>query len=309
MPDTDIVVPNTLQADIQEFTSRYYQQITNAYETRDSSIGWLGPVIDWTEDVSEERGWEYLDSGGARLVIKIPTTACNAYSGPPLVVKVPIYRDHPEDGRYQNACEANLWSEAPAELRPYLVPVLASGHLYRWLLMPYADAESADQEMVEPRSRELVHKQGIATNEVVAAQNWGVWNGEPRLIDYGHNISPYVLDEAAQVSVEAYAPEIPESYENNEDDEGGSGENDEAEEHEEVRDAPEAEQVVLDGSGLLLAQKRKMRGKIAGRIAVAGQVLDIESIEIRVVSTIPSTNSAFGADETSVTDETQIRFD
>lgn len=310
MPDPNIIVPDTLLADVEEFASRYYLMVTDTHESRESSIGWLGPVIEWTEETAKEYGWEYLDDGGARFIVKIPSTACAAFDGPPLVLKLPIYRDDPRDGRYQNVCEANLWAEAPDELRPYLVPVLASGQLYRWLLMPYAETGPVDRELIEQRSQELVHDLGIPTNEVVAAQNWGVWNGEPRLIDYGHEVSQFVLDDGVQVSVEDYAPEIPASYEDDETDDGDvDGEDSDGESQEETVDGPDAEQVVLNGTGLLPAEKREIRGTVAGYAASAGETIEVDEFNIEVVETIPSTDSAFGVDVTLITDETRIRFD
>jgi len=39
MPDTNIIVPDTLLADVEEFASRYYPMVTDTYESRESSIG------------------------------------------------------------------------------------------------------------------------------------------------------------------------------------------------------------------------------------------------------------------------------
>jgi len=313
MPDTDITIPDTLRADVDEFSSRYWAYITDEYESRDSQMGWLRPVMDWTEETAEEYGWEYLDDGGARFVIKIPAAACDAYDGPPLVLKIPIYRGHARDGRYQNAYEANLWVEAPDELRPYLVPVVASGHLYRWVLMPYADTAAADEELIDQRSQEVVHEQEILSNEVVAAQNWGVWDGEPRLVDYGHETSQYVLDDADLVEVEEYAPEIPASYEDAETDDCDGDDAAAVEDGEDVQedvvDGPDAEQVVLDGEGLLPAEKHEIRGQVPGHGAAAGEPVEIDDFEIEVVATTPSTESAFGVDVTRITEETRIRFE
>jgi hypothetical protein len=151
---------------------------------------------------------------------------------------------------------------------------------------------------------------GIATNEVVAAQNWGVWNGEPRLIDYGHEVSQFVLDDGVQVSVEDYAPEIPASYEDDETDDGDvDGEDSDKQSQEETVDGPDAEQVVLDGTDLLPAEKREIRGKAAGHAASAGGAMGVDDFDIEVVETIPSTDSAFGVDVTLITKETRIRFD
>lgn len=311
MPVTDITIPDSLQTEVEEFASRYYSMVKETYESRDSSMGWLRPVITWTEETAEEHGWEYLDDGGARLVIKIPPMACAPYDGAPLVLKLPIYRDDPRDGRYQNACEVNLWAEASNELRPYLLPVLASGQLYRWLLMPCADTESVDRDLISQRSQELVHEQDILSNEVVAAQNWGVWEGEPRLIDYGHEISQFVLDDVDQVAVEEYAPEIPASYDDLDtgDDDDVDNEVDREEARDETVDGPDAEQVVLDGNGLLPAEKNETRGQVAEQGAVAGETVEVDVGEIMVVATTPSTGSAFSVDETLITDETRIRFD
>lgn len=310
MPVTDITIPDSLQTEVEEFASRYYSMVKETYESRDSSMRWLRPVITWTKETAEEHGWEYLDDGGARLVIKIPLTACAPYDGAPLVLKLPIYRDDPRDGRYQNACEENLWAEASNELRPYLVPVLASGQLYRWLLMPYADTERVDRDLISKRSQELVHEQGILSNEVVAAQNWGIWEGEPRLIDYGHEISQFVLDDVDQVTVKEYAPDIPASYhdlDSNDDD--VDNEADREETQDETVDGPDAEQVVLEGEGLLPAEKNEIRGQVADQGAVAGEAVETDNGEIMVVATTPSTGSAFSVNETLITDKTRIRFD
>lgn len=307
MPVTDITIPDSLQTEVEEFASRYYSIVKETYESRDSSMGWLRPVITWAEETAEEHGWEYLDDGGARLVIRIPPTACASYDGTPLVLKLPIYRDDPRDGRYQNACEVNLWAEASNELRPYLVPVLASGQLYRWLLMPCADTEEVDRDMISQRSQELVHEQEVLSNEVVAAQNWGIWEGEPRLIDYGHEISQFVLDDVDQVTVEEYAPEIPASYDDLDTDDGGDV--DDEVDGKETVDGPDAEQVVLDGEGLLPAEKNEIRRQVADQGAVAGEAVEVNVGEIMVMATTPSTGSAFSVDETLITDETRLRFD
>lgn len=308
MSDTNLTIPDTLRGDIEEFSSRYYPMITETWESRDSSIGWLVPAIEWLEETAEEYGWEYLDDGGARFVVEIPPSACGAYDGTALVLKLPIYRADPRDGRYQNAWEARLWEEVPDELRPYLVPVLASGDLYRWVLMPFAETEQVDEELIESRRQELVHEQGIATNEVVAAQNWGVWGGEPRLLDYGHETAQLVLDDEDYVAVEEYAPEIPASYENLESEDDEDRMEDEGDE-DEVPDGPVAAKVVLDGTDLLPAEKQEIRGNVDGRAAVAGDVLEVEDWKIDVVATEPSTGTAFGQDVVVVTENTRIRFD
>ena len=307
MSDTDITISDTLRADIEEFSSRYYPMITETWESRDSSIGWLVPAIEWLEETVEEYGWEYLDKGGARFVVKIPPSACDAYDGPALVLKLPIYRAASRDGRYQNAWEARLWEEASDELRPYLVPVLASGGLYRWVLMPFAETAQVDAELIESRRKELVHEQGIATNEVMAAQNWGVWDGESQLLDYGHETAQLVLDDEDHVAVEEYAPEIPASYENLESEDDGDRMEDEVDE--EVPDGPVATRVVLNGTDLLPAEKQEIRGNVDGRSAVAGDVVEVEGWEIDVAATEPSTATAFGEDVVVVTEDTRIRFD
>ena len=308
MSDTDITIPATLRADIEEFSSRYYPMITETWESRDSGIGWLAPAIDWLEEKVGESGWEYLDNGGARFVVKIPPSACDAYDGPALVLKLPIYRADSRDGRYQNAWEARLWEEAPDELRPYLVPLLASGDLYRWVLMPFAETAQVDAELIESRRQELVREQGIATNEVVAAQNWGVWDGEPRLLDYGHETAQLVLDDEDHVEIEEYAPEIPASYEDLESEDGGDEIEDE--EHEDaVPDGPVAAKVVLGGADLLPAEKQAIRGSVDGRAAVAGGVVEGEDWEIDVLATEPTTGTAFGEDLVVMTEDTRIQFD
>ncbi|WP_411967859.1 hypothetical protein [Haloferax sp. YSSS75] len=303
MPGTNFTILDTLRADIEEFSSRYYPMITETWESRDSSFGWLAPAIEWLEETVEEYGWEYLDDGGARFVVKIPPSACDAYDGPALVLKLPIYRADSRDGRYQNAWEARLWEEALDELRPYLVPVLASGDLYRWVLMPFAETAQVDSELIESRCQELVNEQGIATNEVVAAQNWGFWDGEPRLLDYGHETAQLMLDDEDHVAVEEYAPEIPASYENLDSEDVGD------EEEDEVADGPVAAKVVLDGTDLLPAEKQEIRGNVDGRAAVAGELMEVEDWEINVVATEPSTGTALGEDVVVVTEDTHIRFD
>jgi hypothetical protein len=308
MSDTDITIPATLQADIEEFSSRYYPMIVETWESRDSGIGWLAPAIDWLEETVGKSGWEYLDNGGTRFVVKIPPSACDAYDGPALVLKLPIYRADSRDGRYQNAWEARLWEEAPDELRPYLVPLLASGDLYRWVLMPFAETAQVDVELIESRRQELVREQGIATNEVVAAQNWGVWDGEPRLLDYGHETAQLVLDDEDHVEIEEYAPEIPASYEDLESEDGGDEIEDE--EHEDaVPDGPVAAKVVLGGADLLPAEKQAIRGSVDGRAAVAGGVVEGEDWEIDVLATEPTTGTAFGEDLVVMTEDTRIQFD
>jgi hypothetical protein len=174
--------------------------------------------------------------------------------------------------------------------------------------MPFAETAQVDVELIESRRQELVREQGIATNEVVAAQNWGLWDGVPRLLDYGHETAQLVLDDEDYVAVKEYAPEIPASYENLESENDGDEMEDE-EDEDGVPDGPVATKVVLDGTGLLPAEKQEIRGDVDGRAAVAGDVVEVDDWKIDVMATEPSTGTAFGEDVVVVGEETRIRFD
>jgi len=122
-------------------------------------------------------GAQWIGAGGTREVYRIGD----------YVVKLARTEDYTE----VNAQEAKTWREAPAEVRRYLVPVLAVDETSfggpRWLIMPHAP-----QKVPETSALGLCWALRRRFPEVFYdcehTDNWRYYQGHARLIDYPEDL-------------------------------------------------------------------------------------------------------------------------
>lgn len=86
-------------------------------------------------------------------------------------------------GAYESMRELTYWRTLPAAVRRYLVPILDHGDDFRWLLMPWAEADLTSAEILELWS--ALCDAGYAFEDANWAHNLGRVDGRPVVLDYG----------------------------------------------------------------------------------------------------------------------------
>lgn len=115
-------------------------------------------------------GFTFVGGGGTRMV----------YRYGDYVVKLP------REGRQHlqfNQQEAETWRDAPAEVRRYLVPVLAADDDGHWLIMPYAPNVVPRYEALK-LCDQLGARFPLVFTDCGHLENWRYYQGHARLIDY-----------------------------------------------------------------------------------------------------------------------------
>lgn len=146
--------------------------------------------VEQVRETAENDGFEFAGRSENRLVMKIPEDQLPDRDEP-MVVKLPRRRQGYAGGIKQNVEEIDIYRNAPDWLLEYITPIEAAHEDGYWLMMPYAP--EPDSEEIEERKWEL-RKEGIVTNEIMVSQNWGRWNGDVYVTDYGLYVSDFVTD-------------------------------------------------------------------------------------------------------------------
>ena len=111
--------------------------------SREWASGDRNLVDDDLEAFAAENDLEFLGSGAARAVFRVPEGALKIeYGWPPFT---------------DNALEAKVWASAPAALARHLVPVLAHAYNHGWLLMTEVEVGGE----VSPEGREVLDACGL----------------------------------------------------------------------------------------------------------------------------------------------------
>ena len=174
------------------------------------TLNYLGEELYWSDEDyyeavetirrrAEAEGFEHIETGQNRLILKIPADRLDRYDEP-LVAKLPRQYGSP-DGLKQNIEEIDLWENAPGWFREFLIPVESAHPRGYWLVMRYAP-EVQGRDEIEERRRYL-HSCNLRSNEL-APQNWGRWRGDVYLIDYGLDIAHQFSDVEVRNWVDIY---------------------------------------------------------------------------------------------------------
>lgn len=131
-----------------------------------------------------EDEWSRLEAVGrgvGRTVLKLDVDEF----GCDVVVKFAHNRLKRKGGIDQNQYESFMWSEASVDEKKFLAPVFDSNNRGLWLVMQYAESvpESLDLEQKRDKMYEIFGKRVDST---FRRRNFGVINGDIKLIDYGY---------------------------------------------------------------------------------------------------------------------------
>lgn len=179
-------------------------------------------------DALDELGEQYesLGSGGGRSIFRLPSETVTTEKE--YVVKIAGPRSSNTDdeipvssGFVQNWREILVSRYAP--MKEYIVPVVDWSPLGLWIVMPFAEQEGTkyDGERIDERAEEIEALQGIEPRmygytssrpDIYWAENWGAYQGEYRLLDYGglhlcHEVD-HLDDEIEFTDPAANQPEI-----------------------------------------------------------------------------------------------------
>lgn len=132
----------------------------------------------------ESRGLRYLGHGSHRIVFAVPEGV--------LKIEDPAWMPA-QDAVPSNTVEARVWRDAPASIRPHLVPVLASSADGAWLLMEYA------VPMVDPSKRDLGYDAAPDVDRALSSCGLADLHNhnlsrDGRILDYGTIVDPALWD-------------------------------------------------------------------------------------------------------------------
>lgn len=137
------------------------------------------------QEVSEKRSYlEPVGRGEGRTVLKLNTDSFQT----DVVVKFAHSRSERRGGVDQNQYEAFLWNEASREERKLLAPVLRSHERGLWLVMSYANPVPEGFNL-EPKKDEIYEIFGKRVDSTFRRRNFGIIDGEVKLIDYGYTMN------------------------------------------------------------------------------------------------------------------------
>ena len=231
---------------------------------------------------AEAHGFEHIETGQNRLVLKIPTDQLDNYDEP-LVAKLPRQYGSP-DGLKQNIEEIDLWENAPEWFREFLIPVRSAHPRGYWLVMQYAPEVEGNDE-IEERQREL-HAHNLRSNEL-GPQNWGRWHGDVYLIDYGldiaHRFSDIEVRNWVDIFDEDHRTRHPEEY----NEEGG--ENRDSENKDLSDEDHEPAVVVYASADVGPHRKSCLRSGLLGKSVESGETIEVELSEGTVLVEIEGT--------------------
>lgn len=288
MPGIDGGLSQDLRGTLNSLAIDLYWSDLDYYEARE--------VV---SDRLTELGFEIVGVSENRIVIDIPEDRLPDHDER-LVAKLP-QRKRGGGGVRQNIEETDLYLNGPDWLREYLIPIEAAHRRGYWLLEPYAPEPGEDE--IEKRKRVLLDR-GIGTMEIKSAQNWGRWQGEVFLIDYGLHVSDCLPD----VDVRDWTEIVNEedrrhgliSDETTEEDD---------EEEEQTPESPLAERVVVL-TDVIPGLKSNVREKLRGEVVESGDEVEINlddrRITVEVERTEPRSDRYMQDYELLIGEETRI---
>jgi len=253
---------------------------------------------------AEDIGYDIIDASENRIVLEISEDRLPAY-GEPLAAKIPQRRSGYPGGVKQNIEEIDLYQNGPNWLRNYLIPIEAAHPRGFWLIMRYAPPPDDDE--IEQRKQELM-EQGVISNEILSSQNWGHWQDEVYLTDYGLGVASCIEDIEIRNWVDIVAEEdrrrglIPDETAEETDESEGEGE-------EETPDAPPAERVVVLAD-VIPGLKSNVREELRGEVVESGNEVEIElgdrEIIVEIKRTEPRSDRYIQERELFISDQTRI---
>lgn len=291
MPGIDGGLPQNLRGTLNSLAIDLYWRDLDYYEAREV-------VSDRLEDL----GFEIVGVSENRIVIEIPADRLPGRDER-LVAKLP-QRKRGGGGVRQNIEETDIYLNGLDWLREYLIPIEAAHPRGYWVVEPYAPEPDSDE--VEERKQDLMDR-GIVTMEVQSAQNWGRWQDQVYLVDYGLYVSECLPDVNVRDWVEIVNEEdrrhglIPDETT----EEGDEGE----EAEEETPDAPPADRVVVSAD-VIPDLKSDVRKELRGEVVESGDEADVElgdgEITVEIEQTEPRSDRYIQDRELLIGEETRI---
>jgi hypothetical protein len=270
MPRVDGEIPQDIQSTLTSLAVDLYWGGMDYYDAR--------------EEISEraaDLGYDVIGLSDNRIVLKISKDRLPTYDEP-LAAKIPQRRSRYPGGIKQNIVEIDLYQNGPDWLRDYLIPVEAAHARGFWLIMRYAPPPNDDE--IEQRKQELL-EQGVMSNEILSSQNWGYWQGDVYLSDYGLGVASCIEDIEIRDWVDIVDEEdrhhglIPDET---------VEETDEDDSEEETPDAPPAERVVVLVD-VIPDLKSNVREELRGQVVESGKEVEIELDSYKIIAEIKQT--------------------
>lgn len=189
-----VTIPLWLQIKLEQYALEALYRSESYYNTEEEVD--YRTFTDVVDDMGDEVG-EVL-SYGRRIVCKLPAHIGGSVS---YIAKVVGRREQAKDeeipvstGFVQNWREILLSRYEP--MREYIVPVVSASPTGLWLVMPYAEQETLewDQDKIDVLAEQVEDLDGVKPVmrgamggglDIYWTNNWGAYNGEYRLLDYG----------------------------------------------------------------------------------------------------------------------------
>lgn len=163
----DVTIPESVRKELNEYAEHVYEQ--GVYVTR------------------KNKAVEIHGSGNSRVVVSHPSVddLTDEYN---MVVKFALSNDEDTkiDGITQNEVELYIDSHS-TKLSAYTLPVIDNDKSSKpkWIVYPLVEVATEDtvSELYQPW--EELEQKGFVDTELFELRNWGFWNYQSYLIDFG----------------------------------------------------------------------------------------------------------------------------